>query len=119
VAYILESCDEESNNAGEKGRKTFIGRIGGQALMISEKRGENDKGNMEVHYGARRQEWTGTAWTSKYEAGSFLSGIPSFEKIEAGIGGFDGEERWKKGDMVEILGKKYTVRGCEKLVGGQ
>jgi len=119
VAYILESCDDDGKGVGEVGRKTFIGRIGGQLLVLTEKRDEGENGITHVTYAARREEWDETRWTSKCQIGAFSSGIPSFVKMNLGIAGFEGEENWKTGDVIELVGKKYMVRGYEKLVDGQ
>jgi len=119
VAYILESLDADEHGSGEEGRKTFIGRIGGELLVLTEKRDEDEHGITHVFYAARREEWIETGWRRKYQTGGFLSGVPSFERMNLRVDGVKGEEAWKKGDVVEVGGKKYLVRGYEKLVDGQ
>lgn len=120
VAYILESRDDDSKGNGEAERKTFIGRIGGQVLILTEKK-TTDEGVKRSVYGARSEEWiikngVGVGWGTKYEVGGgALENVPSYAKGGILVDGIAGEESWKKGDEVTILGVKYVVRGYEKF----
>ena len=97
-AWILESVGE--------GRKVFLGRIGGGYMALGDGKGEA--------FGARREEWNegGKRWEVKYEIGE-VDGVPSIANL--GNEGFEGEELWKLGDTVTVLGREYRVRASELL----
>ena len=94
-AWIVQSVDG----------KTFIGRIGGAYIALSEKGGE---------FVARREEWDEQeGWRINYAIGN-VEGLPS----PASIGDqFNGESSWKIGEKVVIVGSDYIVRGFEDLSG--
>lgn len=94
-AWIIQSVDG----------KIFLGRVGGRYMALSGKEGTG--------FGARSEEWNeDEGWKTKYAIGE-LGDVPSF----AGIGGgqITGEEAWKVGEKVEVLGDEYIVRGFEDL----
>jgi Protein HRI1 len=84
---------------------TFLGRIGGGYLALSEKKGRK--------FGARSEEWSAAdGWRVKYAIGD-LEGVPSF--ASAGTELLDGESSWKTGETVLVFGTEYIVRGFEDL----
>lgn len=95
-AWILQSVKD--------GGKTFIGRIGGTFMAMM----QDDKGG----FGARRDEWDGgeARWKTKYSIGL---DVPSVE--DEANSDFNGEERWKEGEIVEVGGAQYTVRASEAI----
>jgi len=97
-AWILESAG--------KGRKIFLGRIGGGFMAIG---GDDGRG-----FGARREEWDEGEgrWKVRYTIGD-VGDIPSV----AGLGGegFEGEAEWKMGNTVDVAGREYLVRAFEIL----
>lgn len=97
-AWILQSVDE----------KCFLGRIGGGYVALREAEGKL--------FGARREEWdVSEGWSVKYKIGD-VEGVPSL--AARGKEAFDGEERWKIGDNVEVLGEQYVVMAWEDLANG-
>lgn len=104
-AWILESVGAEGLT------KTFLGRIGGSYMAMRGKIGEAWK---EGEYGARSEEWDANdkIWKNKHVIG-YIAGVPS--PAELGTGLFDGEDNWKEGDTVEVLGHEYIVREFEVL----
>lgn len=103
-AWILESI-------GEGQTKAFLGRIGGQYMAMTGKRGEVWK---KGEFGVRSQEWDveERKWKDKYVIGE-VAGIPSL--AEVGTGQFDGEDSWAEGDKVLVLGQEYVVRAFDAL----
>lgn len=94
-AWIIQSIDG----------KKFLGRVGGRYMALSGKEG--------TEFGARSEEWNeDEGWKTKYAIGE-LSGVPSFASI--GSGQVTGEESWKVGEKVKVLGDEYIVRGFEDL----
>jgi hypothetical protein len=94
-AWILKSVPDG---------KTWLGRIGGVFLALSD--GEEE-------FGARREEWDEVErkWRVKYEVGR-LDSVPSF------VGGgleLGGEEFWMAGEKVELQGRAYAVLSLEDL----
>ena len=68
------------------------------------------------NFGARREEWgVSEGWKRIYEIGE-VEGVPSL--AARGKEAFDGEERWKIGDNVEVLGEQYVVMAWESLTNG-
>ena len=102
-SWILESVDGDRE---EGGRKTFLGRIGGGYMALSDEKG--------TRFAARSEEWDreGKSWRIKYEIGD-VGDVPSL----AGVGkeGFEGEEGWVEGGRAVVLGKEYLVRAVEAL----
>jgi hypothetical protein len=100
-AWILESVED-----GEGERKTFLGRIGGGYMALSDKKG--------TKFAARSEQWDELAktWKVKYTVGD-IEEVPSL----AGLAkeGFDGEETWIEGCKAAVLGKQYLVRAFETL----
>jgi hypothetical protein len=85
--------------------KTFLGRISGTYMALSEEKGHK--------FGARSEEWNAkNGWSVKYAVGD-VENVPSF--AIAGSELLDGEAAWKIGDTVVILGKDYVVRAFEDL----
>jgi hypothetical protein len=103
-AWILESAA-----AGET--KTFLGRIGGSYMAMRGKVGEAWK---EGEFGARSEDWDekDRKWKNKHVIG-YIAGLPS--PAELGTGLFDGEDKWKEGDKVEVLGQEYVVRAFDNV----
>lgn len=97
-AWILESMDAE--------RKTFLGRIGGGYMALSDKKG--------TKFAVRSEEWDAAkkSWKIKYTIGD-VEEIPSLAEM-AGEG-FQGEEAWTEGSKVTVSGVEYTVRAFEGL----
>jgi hypothetical protein len=94
-AWILQSVEG----------KTFLGRISGTYMALSEEKGHK--------FGARSEEWNAkNGWSVKYAVGD-VENVPSF--AIAGSELLDGEAAWKIGDTVVILGKDYVVRAFEDL----
>lgn len=103
-AWILESTlvDVEKGD----GRKTFLGRIGGGYMALSEKKG--------TRFGVRSEIWNMYAkrWSTKYEIGD-VKELPSLVGTKGE--GFEGEEMWKEGDRVVVMGTEYIVRAIDEL----
>lgn len=97
--WILESVDG--------GRKVMLGMIGGGYLALGD--GKDGKG-----FGARREEWVvgKKEWVAKYAVGE-MEGLPSL--VGQGDQGFQGEEAWKEGNTVVVIGREYIVRAFELL----
>jgi hypothetical protein len=94
-AWILQSADG----------KTFLGRIGGGYMALHEGEGKP--------FGARREEWdVGKGWSVKYNIGE-VDGVPSLAAVGREV--FEGEETWRTGYNVEVLGQKYVVKAWEDL----
>ncbi|KAF8854873.1 hypothetical protein BDZ45DRAFT_747027 [Acephala macrosclerotiorum] len=104
-AWILESADAEGDT------KTFLGRVGGSYMAMRGKTGEKWK---DGEFGARSEGWDvkERRWKDKYVIG-YIAGIPS--PAELGTGLFDGEDAWKEGAKVTVLGQEYIVRAFEAL----
>ncbi|KUJ21275.1 uncharacterized protein LY89DRAFT_705116 [Mollisia scopiformis] len=104
-AWILESIDAADT------MKTFLGRIGGSYMAMRGKTGEAWK---EGEFGARSEEWDASdrKWKNKHVIG-YIAGLPS--PAELGTGLFAGEDTWKEGDKVAVLGQEYIVRAFEAL----
>jgi hypothetical protein len=98
-AWILESVDGNE-------RKTFLGRIGGGYMALSDRKG--------TKFAARSEEWDETkkSWNTKYSIGDGEE-VPSL----AGIAqeGFEDEESWTEGGKVVVAGTEYMVRAFEGL----
>jgi hypothetical protein len=93
-AWILQSVDG----------KTFLGRIGGGFMALSERAGG---------FSARSEQWSDDdGWRIKYAIGE-LKGVPSFASIDRRQ--ITGEADWKTGGKAEVLGVKYIVRAFEEL----
>lgn len=97
-AWILESVDTD--------RKTFLGRIGGGYMALSDKKG--------TKFAVRSEEWDVDAksWKVKYTIGD-VGEIPSLAEIAEE--GFQGEETWIEGSKVTVSGVEYFVRAIEGL----
>jgi len=93
-AWIIQSVDG----------KTFLGRVGGSYLALSEeKRGV---------FKARREEWDEQdGWKIIYAIGS-AEGLPRLASIGNQI---KDEASWSIGERVVVLGSDYIVRGFEGL----
>ncbi len=100
-AWILESIGE-----GEGERKTFLGRIGGGYMALSDKKG--------TKFAARSEQWDEVAktWKAKYTVGD-IEEVPSLAELAKE--GFDSEETWVEGHKAVVLGKQYLVRAFESL----
>jgi hypothetical protein len=93
-AWIIQSVDG----------KTFMGRVGGSYLALSE-------GNGDV-FNARREEWDEQeGWRINYAIGN-VEGLPRLASISDQI---KSESSWSIGDKVVVLGNDYIVRGFEEL----
>ena len=85
--------------------KTFLGRIGGGYLALSEEHGHK--------FGARSEEWSPEdGWRVKYAIGD-VEGVPSF--AGAASEHLEGEVSWKVGETVVAFGKGFIVRAFELL----
>jgi hypothetical protein len=95
-AWILQSLEG----------KTFLGRIGGGYMALSEEAGRR--------FGARSEEWSvGGGWSVKYALGD-VEGVPSL--VDTGTNELlDGEGCWKIGETVVIFGKEYVVGALEDV----
>lgn len=94
-AWILQSMDD----------KTFLGRIGGGYMALRAREGRS--------FGARREEWdVNDGWSVKYKIGD-VEGVPSLAAVEKQM--FEGEEGWRTGHNVEVLGEQYMVRAWEDI----
>ncbi len=85
--------------------KTFLGRVGGGYLALSNEQGHK--------FGARSEEWSPEkGWRVKYAIGD-VEGVPSF----AGAGSelLEGEAAWKIGETVVAFGKDFVVRAFEDI----
>jgi hypothetical protein len=84
--------------------KTFLGRVGGGYLALSDEQGHK--------FGARSEEWSPEkGWRVKYAIGD-VEGVPSF----AGAGSeLLGEAAWKIGETVVAFGKDFVVRAFEDI----
>lgn len=81
--------------------KTFIGRVGGEFLALSESR---------QCFNARRECWNDEtqSWTVKYLIGETASDdLPSLIGSDGSLG-----NEWKTGDEVKLFGKTWVV--CSK-----
>ena len=100
-AWILQSVDG----------KTFLGKVGAGYMALHEGEGKG--------FGARREEWdVDHGWSKKYEIGE-VGCVPSPADASAARrkDGFEEEESWRAGDIVDIQGKEYVVRAWEDLSG--
>jgi len=94
-AWIIQSVDG----------KTFLGRIGGGFMALSQK--------VVGKFSARSEEWNEQeGWKTKYAIGE-VGGVSSFASI--GSGEIEGESSWKIGEKVEVQGGEYIVRSFEVL----
>ncbi|KAH8595740.1 hypothetical protein B0O99DRAFT_594491 [Bisporella sp. PMI_857] len=87
------------------GGKCWVGRIGGGFMVLQ----QGEKG-----FGARREEWDEASgeWTRKYELGDLEECL---SMVNFGARVFDGEEAWKVGETVAVLGSDYLVKAFERL----
>ncbi|KAJ5503568.1 Cytochrome P450 [Penicillium fimorum] len=122
LSWVLESDDGDlGSGEGEVTvTKTFIGRIWGTYLALSQEqthtRQKTPSGDLVVKksgadVSARREEWS-SGWNEKYLVGEAAGSLPSM------MVGFDeeGKGSWKiPGEKVEVQGKKYIVRAFEKI----
>lgn len=97
-AWIIQSV-ENSPRGG-----TFLGRVAGSFMALRESEG--------LPFSVRSERLDENAqWNVIYAIGK-VEDVPSF----AGVGvEFEGEEDWKEGDTVSVLGAKYMVRAFEDL----
>jgi hypothetical protein len=94
-AWIIQSADG----------KTFLGRVGGGFMALSEIAGGA--------FSARSEEWNEKeGWKTKYTIGG-VGGVPSFASVRSSE--IEGESTWKVGEKVEVMGVEYIVRGFEDL----
>jgi Protein HRI1 len=78
---------------------TFLGRIGGAYMALSEEEGRR--------FGARSEEWdVENGWRVKYAIGD-VEEVPSFANIGSKL--LDGEAAWRIGETVVVLGKKNML----------
>jgi hypothetical protein len=93
-AWIIQSVDG----------KTFLGRVGGSYLVLSE-----GKGGV---FNARREEWDEQdGWRINYAIGN-VEGLPRLASIGDQI---NSESSWSIGEKVVVLGNDYIVRAFEEL----
>jgi hypothetical protein len=86
--------------------KTFLGRIGGGYIALSEEAGRR--------FGARSEEWSVEGgWRVKYALGDVES-VPSL--ADTGSNELlDGEGDWKIGETVVVFDKEYVVGALEDV----
>jgi Protein HRI1 len=93
-AWIIQSVDG----------KTFLGRVGGSYLALSE-----GKGGV---FNARREEWDEQdGWRIIYAIGN-VEGLP---RLASSGNQIKKEASWSIGEKVVVLGNDYVVRGFEEL----
>lgn len=92
-AWILQSGDG----------KTFLGRVGGSYMAMSQGEG--------MSFSARSEELDGadTKWITKYAIGE-VDTLPSIANIDT-----EGEADWQTGKTLAVLGKEYVVRASEEI----
>jgi hypothetical protein len=84
--------------------KTFLGRVGGSYLALSE-----GKGGV---FNARREEWDEQdGWRIIYAIGN-VEGLP---RLASSGNQIKNEASWSIGEKVVVLGNDYVVRGFEEL----
>lgn len=98
-AWIIQSVEN-----GPRGG-TFLGRVAGSFMALRQ--------SDDLSFSVRSEGLDENAqWNVKYAVGQ-VEGVPSFAGV--GISEFEGEEEWKEGNIVSVLGTKYVVRAFEDL----
>lgn len=98
-AWIIQGV-EDSPNCG-----TFLGRVAGSFMALRQ--------SEDHSFSVRSESLDENAqWNVIYAIGQ-VEGVPSFAGV--GVSEFEGEEEWKEGNIVSVLGKKYVVRAFEDL----
>ncbi|KFZ23074.1 hypothetical protein V502_02436 [Pseudogymnoascus sp. VKM F-4520 (FW-2644)] len=100
-AWIIQSV-ENSPRGG-----TFLGRVAGSFMALRQ--------SDDLSFSVRSEGLDENAqWNVIYAVGQ-VEGVPSLAGV--GISEFEGEEEWKEGNIVSVLGTKYVVRAFEDLSG--
>ncbi|KFZ03795.1 hypothetical protein V501_09305 [Pseudogymnoascus sp. VKM F-4519 (FW-2642)] len=98
-AWIIQTVEDSSHGG------TFLGRVAGSFMALRQKD--------DLSFSVRSESLDENAqWNVIYAVGQ-VEGVPSFAGV--GISEFEGEEEWKEGNIVSVLGTKYVVRAFEDL----